>query len=174
MVDFRFMQFSAERAARHEKAVRLLILDCAGDIEVWLGRDDLERHVARYGHRPAFTKGIAAYGKYAAPDAASSAGTPAVVPVSMKQAPSASSKPRVPRRIRMKKTVIRKVTSGATRISSDDDAPYIAMAGMTLLAALNAEGDIAAVFEGGKRFYVRPEEFDVIEWRTADELQLRQ
>jgi len=72
---------------------------------------------------------------------------------------------RVPVRVRLTKSVHTDVLPGVGFISSD---PRFAVTGQTYPAWTNSYGAVAIVYPDGRKLGVKPDEFEVVEWRDFD------
>jgi hypothetical protein len=161
VIDFRFVEFSMVRHARGIPAARILVIDCTGESLQWWGEDDLRHTIAEQGRHPALIRALSAYGKSLGRETDKDAlDCPAMQSRSIRY-PFGS---RVPKRIRMVKTVVPDLVIGAGIVLYDNDLPQIAVTGMTLQAWTNSDGTVAAVFANGERLALKNGDFEVIEW----------
>lgn len=70
---------------------------------------------------------------------------------------------RVPKRVRMTRTVTSDFFPGTT-ISLADGEPLVAVHSQTFLAWTNSYGAVAIHMPDGRKLFVRPGEFEVVEW----------
>jgi hypothetical protein len=161
MLDFQFVEFSMPRHARGVEAARILVRDCEGESLQWWGEDDLRHTVAEHGRHPALIRALAAYGKSLEREPSVGALECPALHARSSQYPYGD---RVPKRIRMIKTVVPDLVVGAGIVLYENDLPQIALTGMTLQAWTHNSGAVAAVFPNGERLSLKKGDFEVIEW----------
>ncbi|NEX60204.1 hypothetical protein [Noviherbaspirillum galbum] len=161
MLDFRFTHFSASRRAQEMDAARVLVIDCEGESLQWWSEADLRHAIAEHGRHPALIRALSAYGATIEREP----NTDVVdCPAIHERTSSYPHGRRVPKRIRMIKTVVPELVVGVGIVLFENDMPQIAVTGMTLEAWTNSDGTVAGVFPNREMLALKAGDFTVTEW----------
>lgn len=160
---FRFVEFKPTRAFRGAEAARVEITINGEAESLWMSVEDLQNNIREFGAHPELLRALAAYGIELAPTAVRPIIDCPALHTRGKGYPFGD---RVPRRIRMRKTVAGDPMPILGFALANGRAPQVAVNGMELDAWTNSWGAVCAVFPDGEKLGVKPDEFEVIEWHV--------
>lgn len=163
-IEFRFIEFVQARARRGTEAARVAVTQDGTEELLWMSIPDLRANMAEFGPHPELVKALAAYG---ITEADGDDNQIVDCPALHQRSPGYPFGDRVPKKVRMLKTVTADPMPVIGFAFSAGGAPPIALIGMELDVWTNSHGGVCAVFRDGGKLGLKPDEFEVIAWHTV-------
>jgi hypothetical protein len=164
----RLLIFSHSRAKRGVEAARVLFVEGGSEHVMWMGIDELKHVLAAHGPDKELQRALALYGMY------SKNQYDCESPALYQRTPEYPYGDRVPRHIRMRRTVTTPVQLGGTWGMLMARLPPVAIIGTRVKAWTNVDGTVSAMFADGDKLALNAEDFHVLDWdavvSNADDL----
>lgn len=157
----RLLLFSHSRAKRGAEAARVLFVEEGCEHVMWMGIDELKHLLAAHGPHPELQRALALYGMYSKHQHECES------PALYQRTPEYPYGDRVPKHIRMRRTVTTTMQPGGTWGVLPARLPPVAIIGMRVKAWTNVDGTVSAVLAEGDKLALNAGDFDVVDWDTV-------